>query len=221
MKRPAAEVEWTKRLGQLNFKNIWGIRADYVTPRDQVAWMKVQHRNLRVAASGGLGSTRCLARGYREDENQEHLVRCRIIRAKFWDKVEGLMGKLRMNTENSDRKWLLGVLQNGNTVDREEAALIFWAWRCLYAEVVAARVEDRELRPENAYKNTVRLAYTRVKAYGAKWYRWYSQQRYKIGAKHIPRKYREKKMVSSEADATYVIRKALKYEFRTVVLGVA
>ena len=34
--------------------------------------------------------------------------------------------------------------------------------------------------------------YTRVKAYGEKWYTWFSKQRYRINAKKVPRKYRDK-----------------------------
>ena len=220
MKKPAAEAVWTARLGQADFSKIWRIRADYVTPRDQVAWLKVLHRNLRVAASGGLGSTTCMARGCNGEENQEHLVDCPVIGAGFWRKIAGFMGSLHMDAGDNKRKWILGTLPSGDTVGREEAAVIFWAWRCLYAEVVAARVDNRELRPETAYKNTVRMTYTRVKAYGAKWYRWYSRQRYKRDAKRVPRKHREKKLISTDIDATYVIRRALKDAFRTTVLGI-
>ena len=142
------------------------------------------------------------------------------ITTKFWSKIAAFMGTLNMDASSNKRKWILGVLPSGKMVGREEAAVIFWAWRCLYAEVVAARVDNRELRPENAYKNTIRMAYTRVKAYGDKWYRWYSKQRYRKGAKVVPRAHREKKLVSSDSDATYVIRRALKDAFRTTVLGV-
>ena len=85
---------------------------------------------------------------------------------------------------------------------------------------MAARADNRELRPGTAYKNTVRMAYTRVKAYGSKWYRWYSRQRYKRDAKQVPRKHRDKKLISTDTDATYVIRQALKDAYRTTVLGV-
>jgi hypothetical protein len=85
------------------------------------------------------------------------------------------MCTLNMDASNNKRKWILGVLPSGKMVGREEAAIIFWAWRCLYAEVVAARVDNRELSDRRThYKNTIRMAYTRVKAYGDKWYRWYS-----------------------------------------------
>ena len=148
-----------------------------------------------------------MARGCGEYENQEHLVECRTIATRLWSKIAAFMGTLNMDASGSKRKWILGILPSGKTVGREEAAIIFWAWRCLYAEVVAARVDNRELKPENAYKNTIRMAYTRVKAYGDKWYRWYSKQRYRKDAKVIPRKHRDKKLVSSDRNATYVYAK--------------
>ena len=40
-----------------------------------------------------------------------------------------------MNAGSSDLKWLLGIKEDGTKVDKEEAAMIFWAWRNLYAEV--------------------------------------------------------------------------------------
>ena len=71
MKRPAAEAVWTARLGWVDFGKVWKIRADYVSPRDQVAWLKVMHRNLRVAASGGLGSTQCMAQREQQDAEMQ------------------------------------------------------------------------------------------------------------------------------------------------------
>ena len=86
---------------------------------------------------------------------------------------------------NTSKTWLLGMKADGSRVSREEAAIIFWAWRCLYAEVGSARVGNQHMNPSKAYANLTRMAYTRVKAYGAKWYRWYSRQHRKIDAKVV------------------------------------
>ena len=132
-----------------------------------------------MVASGGLhGSTKCSAAGCNGEETQEHLVRCPAIRSEFWDRVAALMGKLKMNAGSLDLKWLLGFKEDGIKVDKEEAAMIFWAWRNLYAEVTRARIEGKQLNLKTAYANFVRMAFTRVVAYGAKWYRWYSRQHY-------------------------------------------
>ena len=100
------------------------------------------------------------------------------------------------------------------SVDKEEAAMIFWAWRNLYAEVTRARIEGKQLDPEAAYKNFVRMAFTRVVAYGAKWYRWFSRQRYRARAKAIPIRFRERKLITSEATAEYSLAAPLQLEYK-------
>jgi hypothetical protein len=127
MKPPLAETTWAGRLGRTNFAKVWGIRADYVSPRDQVTWLKIQHRNLWVAASGGFQGTTCGVRGCRAEENQEHLVSCPGIQKDFWVSVAILMSHLNMDVGNSNRKskWLLGITDDGRQVSREEAAIVF------------------------------------------------------------------------------------------------
>ena len=94
--------------------------------------MKVKHRTLWVAKSGGMNTTKCATTGCLHEENIEHLVDCPLIRRDFWDKVAALMGRLMMNAGSTDLKWLLGIKENGTKVDREESAMIFWAWGNLY-----------------------------------------------------------------------------------------
>ena len=65
MKPPACEAVWELKLAQrIQFDKVWKIKADYVSPRDQIAWLKTQHMNLWVAASGVMhGSPKCSAAG--------------------------------------------------------------------------------------------------------------------------------------------------------------
>jgi hypothetical protein len=56
--------------------------------------------------------------------------------------------------------------------------------------------DNRCVVPTKAFANLVRMAYTRVKALSAKWYRWYSRQHRQKDAKVVPRKQREKKLQS-------------------------
>jgi hypothetical protein len=62
----------------------------------------------------------------------------------------------------------------------------------------------------------------RVVAYKAKWYRWYSRQRYKVKPKSIPIRFRERKLIDSEATrprratptAEYSLAAPLQMEYR-------
>ena len=60
----------------------------------------------------------------------------------------------------------------------------------------------------------VRMAYTRIVAYGAKWYRWYSRQQHRTKAKSIPIRFRERKLIDSEATAEYTIAAPMQLEYK-------
>ena len=51
-----------------------------------------------------------------------------------------------------------------------------------------------------------------VKAYGGKWYLWYSRQRYHKKSKVIPTKHRKYKLITSTAVGSYTINPLLYTE---------
>ena len=67
------------------------------------------------------------------------------------------------------------------------------AWRSIYAETVKARMDDKTLNLTRAMWTWARLALSRVKAYGNKWYKWYVKQRLwqQKKTKLIPEQYRK------------------------------
>ena len=68
---------------------------------------------------------------------------------------------------------LLGVYQetgkDPTVVRPEQSGLMFIAWRCLYAEVVRSRIDERPIDLAAAYKRTIQVTITRLKAYEEKW----------------------------------------------------
>ena len=52
--------------------------------------------------------------------------------------------------------------------------MIAMAWRSLYAETVKARMDDKTINMKRAIWKWARLALSRVKAYGKKWYKRYA-----------------------------------------------
>jgi hypothetical protein len=82
--------------------------------------------------------------------------------------------------ENNETYWI-GCQRTGGVaeaVSREEFDMIAMAWRSLYAETVRARMEDETLNLTQAMWTWARLTLSRVKAYGAKWNKWYVGQRH-------------------------------------------
>ena len=76
--------------------------------------------------------------------------------------------------------------KGGRTIGREEAGVIFMAWRAIYAEVV----RDTKLRLQVAYAVLIRTILSRTTAHGAKWKKWYNGQCRRLGAKCIPHRHR-------------------------------
>jgi hypothetical protein len=165
-----------------------------------------------------MNTTKCAMTRCLHEENIEHLVDCPLIRRGFWAKIETLMRTLKMET-GCRLFWLFGLkpgLNKWGAADAEEAAMINWAWRALYAEVTRAHIDDKPLDISAAYARFVRLAHLRVQAYGYKWYRWYSRQQFREYPKVVPLKHRHKKLIESGPDAEYLIAPTLRAELRKV-----
>ena len=53
IKKPACEEVWSAKQSGIKWPATWKIRPEYLTPRDQITWLKFMHRNLWVAGSPG------------------------------------------------------------------------------------------------------------------------------------------------------------------------
>ena len=72
---PASEAAWGTRVQTaLLWEEAWKIRSIYATPRDQLTWLKLQHRTLYTL--GHDTSTDGMCRACTEKENQLHLIQC-------------------------------------------------------------------------------------------------------------------------------------------------
>ena len=199
---------WNRKIGPSPWHRTWSIRSMYITPRDQVVWLKLQHRTLWTPHVGGMGSKECTVHGCHHYENQQHLVECPHIRRDFWDKVQTLMAKLDLQYErNSPKFWITGILHTGKAVEKESAAVIFLAWRALYAESVHTHLNNKSANLSHAYSYLVTLLHGRICAYGLKWRIWYLKQRFiqPQQAKQIPRRYRTHKLYKCDQYGTFHI----------------
>jgi len=96
----------------------------------------------------------------------------------------------------------------GVAVNREAAGYLCWAWRQLYAEIIDKRVKgESPLNLKKALWHTIRMAYSRVKAYGRKWRLWYVRQRlWQAGRqKEMPEHHQKNALILFDNEANYVI----------------
>ena len=202
---PASEKAWTDHNVDVPWKKMWKAKAMYASPRDTAVLLKLQHRTLWVAKNGGMNGTTCAVHGCAHEENMQHLMTCTTIKRDYWELIAEYLRHFNMHAENTEEFWL--GCQRGKAANGETLGAIAIAWRALYAEVTKAHAEDKHLRLDKAYFAFTRLLLGRVKAYGAKWRRWYNNQRLWQPAKtkHFPMKHRNKKLIQTEADATYQI----------------
>ena len=219
MKPPPSQKAWERRLGRVNWKKVWRMRAFFTTPRDQATWLKLIHRNLYVAnRDPSLASSVCNARGCRANESMLHLAICRVINVEFWDKIAALLDKLGIPRGTGPRFWITGERSDGKYIDLEGAGILFLAWRCLYAETVRARTNNEQLNLKHAYARVILMSISRLKAQGQKWYRWYSRTRgiseHKL--KPFPRRYRKRRLMTTTATAEYEISDVLLRESDSV-----
>ena len=192
-----------------NRKKIWKIKPKYVSPRDTATWLKLLHRTLWVAKNGG-GDPTCSAQGCHHEGSQQHLMECQVIKTQFWDKVVEYMEALDLEAENTPHFWM-GVQANKKPVTSEQATVIVIAWRALYAADVHARLNDKNMNLRNAFRQMTRLVLSRVKAHGAKWRRWYINQRlWQVQKRKVfPLEHRRNKLITFDATARYEMRKEL------------
>ena len=104
---------------------------------------------------------------------------------------------------------ILGVTGHDKVVCNEGAAILALAWRCLYAELVKSRIDDKRPNLETALKRTVAMLIGRVTAYGEKWRLWFLKQQHTTTSKKVPMKHRDFKLVTVDENAEYEINPAL------------
>eukprot|EP00966_Prymnesium_polylepis_P282487 6527273-Prymnesium_polylepis.2 len=92
-------------------------------------WLTIQHRNIWVANRDPTANPQCNAAGCQRDESMRHLAECRFIVRDFWSPITNLMRKLGLRTGHDIHFRLFGRIAGRSYVDKEEAGVLFLAWR--------------------------------------------------------------------------------------------
>ena len=151
-----------------------------------------------------------------------HLASCRYIQWDFWMPLLKLMETIGMRTRRNPNGsanlpfLILGQIEYTKHVDTEEAGILFLAWRCLYAEIIRARLENTHLHTRKAYARTLQLLISRLKANGTYWYKWYSRTKGTTHPKQFPKKYQNRKLLKTNNTAQFKINPIILKELHKV-----
>ena len=207
---PPAEGEWQSRLMfRKGFVKVWKTSPMYVSPRDALTWFKLKHRNLYVRDRDPTlvdKSCRCCKL---VEESMMHLAACRDINDEFWDGVFRLMAKVNIDYNRDEKFLILGLLDEDKITCREGLGILALSWRCLYAEITKAGIEDTEVQLHRPLKRMVAMLIGRVTAYGERWRRWYLSIQHTTKPKKVAEKYQNFKLITSTAEAVYTVNSDL------------
>ena len=152
-----------------------------------------------------------------------HLIKCGVIRNEFWCQVFALIEKLGFTAPaQQDIEIFVAVGcytgEDGGiqAVAPELAGLMFIAWRCLYASIVDSRVEGKPLNLDHAYKRTLQMCITRLRAYGEKWLLWCRKNKYTGNKCIIPVDKQDRVVIAQDMLGAYTINGAFFTELNRV-----
>ena len=136
---------------------------------------------------------RCIA-CWSSPESMLHLAECDTIYENYWKHLLQVMREVDIATNGHPAFLLFGRTASNRTTCKEGADFLAIGWRCLYAEITRARIDQTRLQLKKAVKRALGMIISRVTAYGEKWRLWYVKQRYHKNAKFIPLKHRKYKL---------------------------
>ena len=219
---PTAEEGWNARLSCLiPWILVWKLRTKFATPRDLITHTKLLRRNLFTASRDPDSDGRCLCCG--RLENQIHLAECPIIRREFWRHFFRLMCEVGFSTpliwDELTAMLVTGALTDTTVMPREQYDILVIAWRCLYAELVHARVEKKPVKLQRAVIRAVNLLISRVQANGEFWLDWVNKRNYTSLVGHIAERYRKDEvLIDRDIMGDYGVHRAL-ISFRDELTG--
>ena len=209
-KEPACKQAWEERLGAagapatLPWPKIFKMKSFFATPRDQIAGLKLQHRNLYLPDT-------CLACGeVLTEAKQLHYCKCPILRIEFWDEVVKWMTDMGMPAPDDLTTFIAtGAISAEKAVSANFSGIWFIAHRTCYAANMSAYLDNHALDLEKALKRALAMILGRLKAYGARWEEWVVTSRYREKPNMIPSRHRNKKVIQQKAGGDYEIAQTL------------
>ena len=108
----------------------------------------------------------------------------------------------------------VGRLSDTHVVGKNQAGILFIAWRCLYAELVRGRVENVQPDLKAAYKRTIMMNISRLKYYGEEWLKWVRKNTHTGNKSDIPERHQQKRVIRQDRHGKYEINQVFYDEYR-------
>ena len=186
----------------------------FTTARDTITWMKLRQRALAVANKFRGSDDTCLG-CESEAESQLHLCKCRYCRLHYWNFFFIFCHEIGLSIPRSKTVFLAtGEIQN----IKESGDLIgifSIAWRCLWAAIVACRLDGALLDLRRAQIRALLMISTRLRAYGHECRTFCIERRYSGRKCVLPKDLRTKwKLITIEQNGSFRIHSKLEQAIR-------
>ena len=194
---------------QPNWPALWKTTDFFASPRDGITFEKVRHRNLCTPSNVAGENPRCIACGQLK-ENIVHYAECECITDQVWEPLLDLMHRMNLPVMEHQVTFLLtGARSAEKACSPAQLGMLKIMWRCVYAEMVAARIDKTRPNLRWAYRRGVRMIVSRLRAYGVKWRTWARKNERTTRKSVIPEKHRDKEILEQTEVGDYKIHDEL------------
>ena len=112
-------------------------------------------------------------------------------------------------TQRRYRNSRLKSLHPQSTRHVKNIGIMQLAWRCLYAEIIGCRVDEKEFDINRPLKRCLAMIHSRVTAYGEQWKKWFNKKQHTTKAKLVAKRHQNYKLIKVEQNADYELNKAI------------
>ena len=124
--------------------------------------------------------------------------------------IEFMIEKLELPyLENTKAFVLTGAASQTKAASPAQLGFLHIMTRCLYAEMVSARIEGTRPNLKKVYSRGLDMVITRLKAYGSKWRTWCHRNNHTPNKSVIPMRHQDKEILTQQPTGEYSIHPEL------------
>ena len=141
-----------------------------------------------------------------DDESMLHLSTCEHIRRDYWNHFLRPIKDMGFpDPENTTNLLTVGAINDEKTANEEVIGILTIAWRCLYAEITASRLNNKRLKLVSARKRAWCMIHGRLNAYGEACRTFCIERRFSGRKCKLPKKLSKRKIIQVQQNGTYTI----------------